>query len=186
MNIKYPFRAICLIVLTSVVTCLSAQDKAAVILINSVPYNVLLSKKGDIKQIKGEATGHMKGFIRSADEFDLPGGSKEVAITSNLEEGAAVRSDRSMIDFEPNYATLADNSEGILNQVAEGFKLSSQEKVMISAFKSEESEDNSLYSNRIKTIRTYLELKGIPSSRILTEILVSSALKDKVSLTYIQ
>lgn len=186
MNIKYPLRAVLLTGLLTIGAFLSAQDKSAVILINSVPYNVLLSNDGEIKQIQGEAIGYMKGYVRSADEFDIPSIDRSIEIASNVKEGSAVRSDRSMVIFEANYATLADDAPGILDKVADGFDNTSGEKVMITAFKSEKNQDNTLFTNRIKTIRTYLELKGIPVSKVISEVVVSSALKDKVSLTYIQ
>ncbi|NNF33932.1 MAG: hypothetical protein HKN68_07475 [Saprospiraceae bacterium] len=186
MNINYPLRTVILTGLLAIGTFLSAQDKSTIILINSVPYNVLLSNDGEIKEIRGEAVGHMKGYVRSADEFDIPAVDRTVDIVSTVEEGSAVRSDRSMVTFETNYATLADDASGILDKVVDGFNNTSGEKIMISAFKSEENEDDTLYTNRIKTIRTYFELKGIPVSKIITEVVVSSALKDKVSLTYIQ
>ncbi len=186
MNINNPFRSILLIGSLALCTCISAQDKATVILINSVPYNVLLSSNGEVKEIRSEAVGHMAGYVRSADEFDIPMADRTVDVVADVDEGSAVRSERNMVTFETNYATLADNAIGILDDVASGFNNNSGEKIMISAFKGDEAEGNTLYTNRIKTIRTYLELKGIPVSKIITEVVVSNPLKDKVSLTYIQ
>ena len=164
----------------------TAQDKNAIILINSVPYNVVVSKDGEIKEIKGEARGHMKGYKKSADAFDIPVSDRTIDIASDVAEGSSVRNERSMVTFQDAFATLDDAALLVLNEVANSFNPVSGEKIMISSFKPSEGDSNTLFTNRIASIRTYLELKGIPISKILTEVVVSPALKDKVSITYIQ
>lgn len=116
MNINYPLKATALLILLCAAISVSAQSKKAVILINSVPYNVVLSADGEITEIKGEAKGYMKGFVRSADEFDLPM-DKKIIIASTIAEGSSVRSDRNFIDFETNYATLTNLATIALDKV---------------------------------------------------------------------
>ncbi len=163
---------------------LDAQSKDAVILINAIPFNVVLSPQGEIEEVKGEAVGYLRGFIRSADEFDV-GRDTEGTIADNA-PGISVRSERRFVDFEAGYATLDQNASAQLDEIYTSFRPSTEEKILISAFKGSEDESDELYNNRIETCKTYLELKGIPSSRIMTEIQVSSALIHRITVSYIE
>ena len=163
---------------------LDAQSKDAVILINAIPFNVVLSPDGEIEEVKGEAVGYMRGFIRSADEFDV-GRDVEGSITDNA-PGISVRSERRFVDFEAGYATLDQNASAQLDEIYTAYRPSSEEKILISAFKGSEDESDELYNNRIQTCKTYLELKGIPAASILTEIQVSSALVNRITVSYVE
>ena len=169
----------------SLVSTVDAQTKKAVILVNSTPFHVSLLPDGEIVEIGKEAKGYMRGFKRSADEFNIPV-EKFIAIDSDDSAGTSVRRERNFINFETSYATLDENASVQLDIVAKGFKKSSDEKILITAHKSSDSDSEELYSNRIATCKTYLELKGIPASRIMSEIVTSSALKDRLSISYIQ
>ena len=103
MNTNIPLKAAVIIIALISTFNLGAQPKSVVILINSIPYNVMLTPQGEITEIKGEAKGYMRGFIRSADEFEIPV-DRTITTTADLGEGATVRSERSMIDFERNLA----------------------------------------------------------------------------------
>lgn len=185
MNINIPFKVTALTFMLCATIQLGAQNKSAIILINSIPYNVVLANDGEITEIKGEAKGYMRGYIRSADEFEISV-DRTIDIAGKVDEGSSVRSQRSLLSFETNYATLNESAVKALDKVISGFSFSSADKIMITAFKENQDDTDKLATNRIATCRTYLELKGIPLNRILTEVAVSAPLKDKISITYIQ
>jgi outer membrane protein OmpA-like peptidoglycan-associated protein len=159
------------------------QSKKTIILINSVPYYVVLSPEGEIEQVNSEAKGYMRGYKKSKEEFVFP--EKEVASSEYL-ESLSVRRDRLLLAFETGYATMDEAATAQLDKVADNYVPGKSEKLLITAFKGSESDNNNLFDNRMSTVRTYLELKGVPSNAIITEVAVSPALKDQVSVTYIQ
>lgn len=165
-----------------ILTISFAQSKKTVILINSVPYNVVLSPDGEIEQVNSEAKNYMRGYIKSKEEFIF---ESEVA-SSDILEGTSVRSERQLLVFEDGYATMNESNTAILDKIADNYVPGKSEKLLISAFKPSESAGKTLYENRLSTIKTYLELNGVPSNAISTEIVVSAALKDQVSITFVQ
>jgi hypothetical protein len=159
------------------------QSKKTIILINSVPYYVVLSPDGEIEQVNNEAKNYMRGFKKSKEEFIFL--ERNIA-SSDMLDGASVRSERTLLQFESGYATMDEIATSALDIIADNFVPGKSGNLLISAFKGSESESANLYNNRLSTIRTYLELKGVPSDAISTEVVVSPALISQVSITYIE
>lgn len=148
-----------------------------------MPYNVVLSSDGEIEQVNNEAKNYMRGYKKSKQEFIFP--EKDLA-SSEMLEGTSVRSERTLLQFESGYATMDEIATSALDIIADNYVPGKSEKLLISAFKESDTVTSNLYNNRLATIRTYLELKGVPSDAISTEIVVSPALNNQVSITYIQ
>lgn len=159
------------------------QSKKTIILINSVPYHVVLSSEGEIEEVNMEAKNYMRGFRKSKEEFIFP--EKDIA-SSEMLEGTSVRRERTLLQFESGYATMNEIATSALDVIADNYVPGKSEKLLISAFKGSDSDSPNLYNNRLATIRTYLELKGVPSDAISTEVVVSPALNNQVSITYIE
>jgi len=57
--------------------------------------------------------------------------------------------------------------------------------VIITAYRAE-SDREQLLQNRLQSALQYLSIKGFDNSHIKTEILQGQALKDQLSITYVQ
>ncbi|HMQ06813.1 MAG TPA: hypothetical protein PKC30_05895 [Saprospiraceae bacterium] len=162
-----------------------SQNKNTVILINSVPYNVVITSEGEIAEIKGEAKNHMRGFIRSKDEFDLPP-DRSIVIDSraDADAGLSVRARRTFVGFQPGTVAISEPNEEILNEALKSFSMDSDDKILITGFKGSEDEGNRIVESRITSVKTFLKAKGIPDRYIETEIVVSPSLVNQLSITY--
>lgn len=162
-----------------------AQSKSAVILINSVPYNVVISSEGEIEEIKGEAKNHMRGYFKSKEEFDIKT-DRSIVIESRVDAdaGLSVRASRSFVSFQPGVVAITEVNENVINEALKTFSLESDDKILITAFKSSEEEGNKIADSRLSSMKAFLKAKGIPDQIIETEIVVSAALANQVSITY--
>lgn len=165
-------------------------QKETVILYNSQPVKVELSKKGQIKSFIGAVPGYMEGFDMSTSTLNTSASPEQPVIASTTtpivqHEGYAIISnERIELDYRADFATLEKNTIDKLNAIAARLKSEPGTKILLTAHNAN-NEVSRLISNRLASATTYLGIKGIPQSRIQTEIQESSSLIDVIAVNYV-
>lgn len=168
----------------------SAQTTESVILYNSQAVKVELSEVGTILSFYGLMPGYMDGYdLGQANELaavELPTESMIDVEDQNFGKNAeydVISKERVQMSFTSNFATLSNETIAALDQVAARLKKGDHSKVLITAY-STDGQANTLVSNRINAVKSYLFIKGISSSNILIEVQGSSSLLDSVTVNF--
>jgi len=180
------------LVVVLVVNVSIAQQSAdpTVILYNSQPVEVELSESGQILTFYGILANYMEEYETVAPIVALtpePVVSMDSYFTDSSKNADydVVSNERLFLDFASGYATLSDHNIDLLNEVAATLRKGAFDKVIITAYRAE-SDREQLLQNRLQSALQYLSIKGFDNSHIKTEILQGQALKDQLSITYVQ
>jgi len=179
-------------VTVAMLSSMNAQSqKDATILYNSQPVEVQLSEAGRILAFYGLSPNYMAGY-------DLgPSKATQQSITdiqlvepgfTNSSQNAeydVVSRDRVDLSFNDGFATLSQSTIGQLNEVSKKVLAEGYAKVLVTAYSSAEKSEK-LLQNRLNSVITYLNIKGLSSDQVVTEVRESAALTDTVSINYIQ
>jgi len=171
-------------------TAHSQASDPSIILYNSQPVKVELSEAGKILSYYGLVTGYMEGY-------DLGEAASAVVsepVVANVNptfdndsqnaEYDIISKERVILDFPAGFATLSGTSISSLNNISARLKSGENKKVVVTAYK-QESEPQKLVQNRLESIVSYLRVKGIMTSQILTEIQSSTSLDNSVAVNYV-
>jgi len=179
-------------------------QKEAVILYNNTPIKVEL--EGDkIKTIISEVPGHMKGYDTTKKEkvkpvvtakLDQPSSNGTVVSTTKTDvvdnkPNAAYpikTSENIYLYYKPNYATLSKEIINDLNKVIARMAEDPNIRISISANRvTGKPTTTKLAQNRLKAAKTYIRIKGIDESRILTELNITDTTNvDQLTLNFLK
>lgn len=189
INHLSPFLSV--LVLLVIATSTNAQNtKTSVILYNSEAYLAEYTTDGEILNLIEKKPNYLKGYnvvkdkTFNADVFAV----EDVSNRANgaIGAGSTVSADRKFIDFKSSYATLDDMSVTRLDRIVRHLKANPTAKVMITSHRIDDSNNTiKLSNNRIDSCQKYLELKGIPVTRVITTSVYAPSLKDKVAISYV-
>ncbi len=180
-----------LAILLAIVPMFSSAQNAqeTIILYNSQPISVELSDVGKILNFYGLMPGYMSGYdlgVPSLPAADVVVDEIDPTFTneSTNAEYNILSTERFTLEFMSGYATLSSANINTLNNIAAQIRSGVRTKVLITVYKS--SNDNStLIENRLNSTLTYLSIKGISESQIMTEIRESEALSDAITVNYL-
>ena len=189
INHLSPFLSV-LVVLAMATTTYAQNTKTSVILYNSEAYLAEYTTDGEILNLIEKKPNYLKGYdvvqdktfradIYAAD--DVQNGA-----SGTVSAGSTVSADRKFIDFRSQYATLDDMSLIRLDRVVKYLNSNPTAKVMVTSHRIDDSNNTiKLSNNRISSCQKYLELKGIPTDRVITTSVYAPSLKDKVAISYV-
>jgi len=190
MNLPNELPVLVLVILmTSSLNLSAQQDNTSVILYNSQPVEVELSEVGKILNFYGLMPGYMEGYNLGNDiaAVDLPNDNFSSSYFDDNSKNAEydiVSQERIEIDFDSNFATLSNVAISNLNEVASSLKTKKHSKVLLTVY-SLSGEPSKLLENRLNSASAYLNIKGVSSDQIATDINISTALVDKITINYI-
>jgi len=167
-------------------------ENEKVILYNSQPVKVQL--EGDkIKSFVGVVPeGYMAGF-ELVEKKVLPVTPlvpsaapvvKEELVNANY---SILLNKKIHLNFKPGYATLDRAMINKLNEIATELKSDKSKSLLLTThFDEEKATSVMLAENRLKAAIAYLDIKGIPESRIRTERQTVNGLSDLVAVNFLQ
>ncbi|MEE9439441.1 MAG: hypothetical protein V3V14_10610 [Saprospiraceae bacterium] len=178
-------QALCACALLAAVS-VNAQ-KQSVILYNSVPINVNLTSDGDIAIFGNVVKDYMQGYelkpvaeIKGLDFQQI----KFVSATKNA--GYSILSaERILLNYKPNIATLDKSILTKLNLIAARLKTEPITRVLITGHYVS-GNNLKVISNRVKSIKTYLKIKGVDLSKILVDKMESGVMENVVAVNYLK
>ena len=176
----------------TLVTATKAQEsKDATILYNSQPVKVELSKLGGILTFYGFVPDYMAGYdlgtpkvANTEDAIDIITPITFDNNSKNAEYGV-VSSERLSVKFQPGFATLSSESIATLNGVAQKFSQRQIAKVLITIYRGA-NDNEKLLQNRLASTVSYLNLKGVETEKIITEVMEGIELTNNISINFIE
>lgn len=174
--------------LTLLTTVASAQDsKKTVILYNIVPVDASISSDGDILEIYGQNDTYLRGYQIVKQDRTLPN-------ESVIPEGADINGlytvvkDNFNLNYEADRATLTRTIIQNLDNAADAVFLNPANKILITTYSSKglSNRGKVLFDNRLKSILSYLEIKGLSKSQIIISPDQQSDVTDNIIITVIE
>jgi len=193
MKINHLSPILSVLFLLAIATSTSAQNtKTSVILYNSEAYLAEFTTDGEILNLIEKRPNYLKDYNVTQDntfQVDVyASASDNVVNTANgtVAAGSTISAARKFIDFRTQYATLDEMSLQRLDRIISHLNGNPNAKVMITAHRIDDSSNTiKLSNNRIDSCQKYLEIKGIPSSRVISTSVYAPSLKDKVAISYV-
>jgi len=170
-NNKLPALVAIILLITSGLTAQQTQE--TVILYNSQPVQVELSEMGKILSFYGLKPGYMTGFqlenaVVKIEPIVIDNVNPTFTDESQNAEYAILSKERVMLNFDKGFATLSAENIKILNEVSRKLKNGDFQKAVITSFTN--GQNSKLVENRLESAVTYLNIKGIQRSQLITEV----------------
>jgi outer membrane protein OmpA-like peptidoglycan-associated protein len=172
-------------------TLLQAQNRQAVILVNSQPVLAELDANGNIVKVIKEEPAALAGYdlVKSEQSIGIPVVPKpkspdtEHAPIMIIEKPKVEKDGKvaSIYDFKvsptidaeilfaADAATLSLDARSQLDNVALDLKANPSDVAVVRSLSV--NKDSKIHANRVDAVRTYLRIKGVDGNRILTECL---------------
>lgn len=171
---------------------INSQDtKDATILYNSQPVEVQLSDAGRILAFYGIVPNYMEGYelgpAKSVQQPIAASADIDPTFTSDSQNANydVVSRERVDLSFPSDFATLSKETIASLNEVSQLIRTSQYAKVLLTAYDFGNGPQK-LIQNRLNSVVAYLNIKGLSSEQIITEVRQSDALADTVTINFIQ
>lgn len=167
---------------------LSAQDsvKSTVILYNVVPINAELAPDGTIISIDGRADDFFKGYTLIQSQKYLDPTLADAKSLYVPPKGYAVSTRVFNLSFRPNYANLTRPSIVNLDELVANIAANPTQKIMLTGYSPDATDEKLLLENRFKTVLLYLEIKGVSKGQIAINETPQLAMKDQIIGTIIR
>lgn len=163
-------------------TVAHSQTKEAVILYNSVPVEVDLTRDGEIQRFKKERPDYLRGYVVDT-KADL---SRPIADMSSVEikteQGQEIEASDLYISFTPNDPGDMDaQSLDVLNSIVGNLRSDASKMVTLTA---SEMGDPSIQSQRLASCKRYVTTQGIANDRVITTLSKKVTDPDRITLKY--
>ena len=165
----------------------SFGQKKTVILYNSQPVKVELSKKGSIETFIEVVPDYMAGYDLNTEVIEVVPTTVENPVLPEMSTNARyaiVSTEREELIYKEDFATLTRDVIGKLNAISAKMKADPNVKVLLTAHTTS-YQNQKLTDNRLASATTYLRLKGIQKARIKTEIQQSESLANVIAVNYL-
>lgn len=162
--------------------------KEAVILYNSLPVKAEITSDGNVNRVISEEPDFLKGFTLKVQDYGQLVAQREevqkVNPVASSQSYSINAGELASVKFDPDYATLSDETISTLDQIIALLKADNQAKISLETI----SKLNTalISANRFNSIRTYLKIKGIDSNRISFQSLVGDTDVNQVKIYLIK
>ncbi|MBK6497939.1 MAG: hypothetical protein IPJ39_03885 [Saprospiraceae bacterium] len=187
-NTNFPQILLVFIAMFSQEFAFGQATKEAVILYNSLPVKAEITTDGNVNRIISEEPDFLKGFTLKVQDYgqfvaqtEAPKKNDPVASSQSYSINAG---ELASVKFDPDYATLSDETISTLDQIIALLKDDNQAKISLETIS---KLNTALVSkNRFNSIRTYLKIRGIDPERISFQSLVGDTDVNQVKIYLIK
>lgn len=183
---------IAIILLVCLSWSLSAQQSArkTVILYNIVPVDASIAPDGEIMEIYGKNESYLRGYTIVKQDKTIPAADPTTETTTDPSINGLYRvvKDNYNLTYTSGKATLSRDIIRQLDGAADAVFLYPANKILITPYAKEglSSRDKVLYDNRLKSILSYLEIKGLSKNQVLIDQDQTSKVADQIIVTIIE
>jgi outer membrane protein OmpA-like peptidoglycan-associated protein len=166
----------------------SAQTtKEVVILYNSKPVLAEVTIGGDVTKIIKDDPDFLKGFTLSIQDYgQFIAQNKDITPESIKPPQSTVHTLASdqlkTIPFDAGYATLSDLAISKLDEVVYYLRKNPESKIVLRTLSIQN--EALINKNRLNSVKTYLKIRGIDTSRISFESLVGDRNADEIKVLF--